>query len=231
MFKQQHTVVAGGVNQQHTVSGATQSTFQHLAARLNLTAAKKAEDDEDKKKDAKADEKAEGDREDHKDEDDDDKKAKAEKKDEDGDNDEGDDKKKSKKSKSKAADDDKKDDDKDDKKEARAVDRRSGSLLERERIAEIILSPEANASNACYLAAVRLALKSNMTADEVLAILELNAVPAQAPAPKDTSARDTLAQRMAASPKPDIGVDGDGGSEPTLAQKIILAGKKRRGEI
>jgi hypothetical protein len=43
--------------------------------------------------------------------------------------------------------------------------------------------------------------------------------------------RDALAQRMAASPKPDIGVDGGGGSEQTLAEKIILAGKKRRGEI
>jgi hypothetical protein len=220
---------------QKSVAGGSASAFEHLAARLNLTSAKKAEDDEEnKKKNAKADDddskakksKADGDREDHHDEDDNEKKSKAEepkKEDDDGDKDD----KKSKKSKSKAADDDKKDDDKDDKKEARAA--------ERKRIADIILSPEANASNACYQAAVRLALKSNMAADEALAILwafELSAVPAQAPAPKDNSQRDALAQRMAQSPKPDIGVDGgDGGSEPTLAQKIILAGRKRRGEI
>ena len=134
--------------------------------------------------------------------------------------DEGDDPKKSKKSKAKKAEDDKDDDDK---KEARAA--------ERKRIADIILSPEANASNGCYKAAVRLALKSDMTADEVLAILELNAVAAQAPAPKDNSQRDALAQRMAQSPKPDIGADGEGGSELTFAQKVMLAGKKRRGEI
>jgi hypothetical protein len=215
---------------QKSVTGSA-SPFEHLAARLNLTSAKKAEDDEDKKKDAKADDegddskdkakkskKAEGDK------DDSDSDKDVAKADSDGDDDDEKPAPRSKK-KSKASEDDKDDkDDNEDKKEARAA--------ERERIAAIILSPEANASNACFKAAVRLALKSNMTADEVLSILELNAPSAETPAPKkDTSARDTLAQRMSQSPNPDLGVDGSGGSEPTLAEKIIMAGKKRRGEI
>lgn len=214
---------------QKPVTVRNTSAFEHLAARLNLnTQAKKAEDDEDKKKDAKADDEGDDSKakkakneDDERGDDDDDKKSKAA---DEGDDDEGDDPKKSKKkSKAKKAEDDKDDDDK---KEARAA--------ERKRIADIILSPEANASSACYLAAVRLALKSNMTADEVLAILELNSVSVQAPAPKDNSRREALEQRMSKSPKPDIGADGDGGSGSdnlTFAQKVILAGKRRRGEI
>jgi hypothetical protein len=209
--------------------GATLSPFKHLASRLNL--AKTAEDDEDKKRDANADDdednkakskRADGDKDDS-DSDDKDKKVSAEKDDKE-DDDEGTEKdKKSKKSKSKASDDDK--DDKKDDKEARAV--------ERKRIRAIVDSPEAAESDDALHLALDLALNTDQDASICLVNLRaFNRAVRKAPKAENSSgARDALERRMAQSPKPDIGVDGDGGREPTLAEKIILAGKKRRGEI
>jgi murein DD-endopeptidase MepM/ murein hydrolase activator NlpD len=224
---------------QKSVTGSASSPFEHLAARLNLTSAKKAEDDEDKKKDAKADD--EGD--DSKDKAKKSKKAKNEddergdeeeklsaEKEEEDDGDKEDKKSKKSKSKSKASDDDKKDDDKDDKKEARAA--------ERERIREIVDSKEAAASNDALFYALDLALNTDQDASTALVGLRafnraLGAAEAavQKIATASVSTRGALAQRMSQSPNPDLGVDGSGGSEPTLAEKIIMAGKKRRGEI
>jgi hypothetical protein len=96
---------------------------------------------------------------------------------------------------------------------------------------------EASASDDALHLALDLALNTDQ--DASICLVNLRAfnravVRGQAPTPKREQ-RDALAERMAQSPKPDIGVDGDGGSELTkheqFAQKVILAGKRRRGEV
>jgi hypothetical protein len=211
--------------QKPATGGAPVSPFAHLASRLNLTgttaAAKKAEDDEKDKKDAKNEDDERGDEDDKEKKEAAKKKAKEEKEEEDA--------KKAKEAadKKKAADDEKDKDEKDDEKNSKA------RAAERSRIKLIVDSLEAAESDDALHLALDLALNTDQ--DTSICLVNLRAFNrAVRKAPKaeiSGAARDQLRERMAVSPKPDIGVDGDGGREPTLAEKIIMAGKKRRGEI
>jgi hypothetical protein len=218
---------------------ARTTPFKELAAAVAATdmakraedeekkrAAKAAEDDkkdDDKKDDDKKSKKSRnedderGDDDDTKDKDNDHKDSKAEKPKEEPDDDND---KKGKKSK-------KAENDKDDGPhslawhEAYAIARKN----ERERISSIVFSPAGLRNPE---AAWRMALESDMPADHVLAILA-----SFAPAPQGSrkESADSLRERMSNTKQPDIGADADSGEGPTLAEKIILAGRRRRGEI
>lgn len=110
--------------------------------------------------------------------------------------------------------DDSEDDDKKDK-EARSDERR--------RIKAILLS---DVGVRFPKAAQRLAFEGNLSASDSLAMLEAVAEdkPAQA-------AGSRLADRMSAAPVPALGAgDVSRGSGPSLAEKIVRAGAKARGE-
>jgi hypothetical protein len=122
-----------------------------------------------------------------------------------------------------AADDD--DGDKKDDKDSKAKGARA---RERGRIAAIMGCPAAQANPA---GALRLAMHTTMPRMEAISLLEAFA-PAQAaiqPAPKV----DTLRDRMAVTPQPEVKADTTGGERPTMATAdfIIMAGRKRRGEV
>ena len=58
----------------------------------------------------------------------------------------------------------------------------------------------------------------------------LSAMQATAPVAVASVTSDRLRQRMSNEPSPSV-VPGDSQSGPDLAAQIVLAGKKRRGEI
>ena len=96
---------------------------------------------------------------------------------------------------------------------------------ERARIAAIVLSEVGQANQKL---AYNLALKTSMSRNEALAVLDGMPVLASEPAPRKI---DALRDRMAEVPEPNVGGVDASQEAPTLAQQIILAGKKRRGEI
>lgn len=115
-------------------------------------------------------------------------------------------------------------DDENDKKDRKASAARG---RERGRIAAIINSRAAQRSDVHRAMAMSLALTTELTRAEAIIVLN------QTPAPDlAKGGAKTARQRLNSAPNPDVG-SGDGGgngSGPTLAQQIILAGKKRRGE-
>lgn len=191
---------------------ANVSPFAHLG-KAGITKAEDGGDDKDKKENAKA-KKAEDDKkeeeaqakkaeEDKKKEDE----AKAKKAEED--------KKKEDDAKAKKAEEDGKDKKDDDKAQARAD--------ERKRIRTIVLS---DPGKELPVAAMHMALETDLSADN--AIGTLSAMLADKTA-SGSNRRAGLHEKMASTDQPDVG-NGGGGSEPNLAQQIVLAGKKRRGE-
>jgi hypothetical protein len=218
-----------------SVPAAGKSPFAHLAR----NAPKAAEDDkdEDKEKDAAKDDGEEDD------EEDDDKKTKKSKKakkakaddDDDGDSDdsdadaseddddEGDKKKSSKKSKKAEDGDDDSDRDDDDDADARAARAR-----ERGRIKAIVTS---GAGMLNPVGAMELACGTSMSRRQAIGMLQAMGAPAAAE-PRST---DALRNRMSGVETPDIGA-GDtaapavAGSAKAIADAIVVAGKKRRGE-
>lgn len=206
-------------------SGGSQSAFARIAS-LAVGSKKKAEDDEDMKK---AEDK------------DDDEDEKASDKDDDGsDNDEKKGKKKAKAADDKddencAEDDDKKDDDKasekdddedeDDGAKKKAV--RSARVSERRRISAILTSSHAMASEQHYANAAYLAFETEMSSSEAIGMLMC--MPVAAPADSGKSKSNAARERLANTPNPKITNEGE--TKVSLADQIVLAGKKRRGEV
>lgn len=203
------------------------ASFAHLLGRgAPKPAAAAAEDDDTKdEKDAKAkrledDDDGDADAEDEKD----DPKAESDDPDDDGDDDKKDDAKAE-------SDDDEKGDDKSDDDDMRKKGARSARLRERARCASIFSDAAAGKNPAL---AATLAFKTNMPRGQAIEVLRAGglAIPAVAAAPR----RATLDQRMAAVKTPVVGPDGAGASASadgakTFADQVILAGKKRRGEV
>jgi hypothetical protein len=161
---------------------------------------KKKDDDEDKSKKSKAED------DDKKKDDDEDKskKSKAEDEDEEKDKDKDKDKDKSKKSE-------------DDDEEPEARSRAS----ERARIKAII---ESEPGQANVEAAYELAVNSDLPAANAIAILK-----SVGPKSSAVAGDASLRERMAGTQQPDIGAS-DARPDPNLAERIVIAGKKRRGE-
>lgn len=127
--------------------------------------------------------------------------------------------KKTKKSKKTKKAEDDSDEDDDEKSDARAIRRR-----ERARVATILNSaagkrfPDAAKHLAFHTATPR------WRAVRLLKGMSKNV-------PQQSSNSNSLRDRMAGVRAPDVGSGGDGASSPTLAEQIILAAKKARGEI
>lgn len=199
--------------------------FEAIAARLGANAAKAEDHDEDEKKDDEKEARSNAKNED--DERDDKEDAKAEEPKEEPEEEDAE-----KKGKAKGK---KKADDGDDEPEAR------GARRERARIREIINSKEADASNESLLFALDIALNTDQPVSSALvalrahnrsmkAVAETMKAATAAAAAAGTSQRKALQERMADTPNPPV--DADAAIDaPTLAQQIIAAGKKRRGEI
>lgn len=213
-----------------SVAGGQQSTLARIAALAVGAKKSKAEDDDKDKKTKAADDddtdtKAADDDDDKKpkaaddaDEEDDDAKAS----DSDDENCEDDDSKKSKK-KAKAGpkDEDHDDDDEKGSKKAR--------VQERNRIKAILTSEFASASAAHYANALYIATETDMDAKAAIGMLRCMPVAAEEKPTDDP--RETARERMHKTPSPAVGSDaGSSGTGPTLAQQIVAAGKKRRGE-
>jgi hypothetical protein len=201
-----------------SVPAAGKSPFAHLAR----NAPRAAEDEKDEKDEsASEDEECEEDDEDtenekktkktkkakkaKKAEEDDDDADAAEDDEEDGDEDmsEGDD-----------------DSDKDD--DAKAATR-AARARERGRITAIVTS---KAGKANPVAAMEIACATSMSRRQAIGLLQAMGAPAAS-----AKSSDSLRSRMANEAQPDVG-SGDGEQvAPNLAQQIILAGKKRRGEV
>lgn len=184
-----------------------QSSLGILARLASLApSAKKAEDDEDEDDKAKKKVKRKG----KKPEDGDDEDPVSDDDDDDQDVDEAD-------------DDGDEESDEDDKKNKRTAAARG---RERGRIAAIITSKAAQRSDVHRSMAMSLALSTELTRAEAIVVLS------QTPAPDlAKSGAQAARQRLGTAPNPDVGTgDGGNGSGPTLAQQIIAAGKKRRGE-
>jgi hypothetical protein len=213
------------------------SPFAHLAAARPPAPAARAQDDDKKDDKDKTTKKGQNDDDDACNDrkrgsaddegDEDDKKKTKKKAQDDDDKKKDDDEKKSKR----AQDDDEK------KKDAAAVGnnnagdvRDEGEFIakvararERGRIFAIMCSDQGKANP---VAAAHLAMQTSMPRDEAIAMLSAigtNAAPPRADAPP------SLRDRMATVADPKLGA-GDAGGEPTLAQQIIAAAKKARGE-
>ena len=170
------------------------------------------DDDEDDKKDK-----------DKKDEDAKSKKAKAE----DGDKDDDDDKKKKK--------DDDQDDDKAKGKKAKASDdeddesdasSKKARARERGRIRAILTS---DAGQTDPVAAAHVALDTAMPRAEAIGMLTAMSV-SRAASGGSAPARAGLGDRMGGVKNPDVGADAGQSGGPSMADRIIAAGKKARGE-
>lgn len=191
---------------------AASSPFAHLASGRTKTAAEveadrvaaaKAEEDDQKKKDDEAKKKA-------------DEEEAAKKAEEDERKKKDEDAKKGKKSEDGDDDTDRDDDAEPDARAARA--------RERGRVRAILLSEPGKLNPA---AAAHLATGTSMSrrqAIEMLSAMQAGATPAAG------GPRDQLRDRMNNAPNPDVGAGGPDGSGATLADRIVLAGKKRRGE-
>jgi archaellum component FlaD/FlaE len=118
-------------------------------------------------------------------------------------------------------DEDDEDEDEDDKKKKTKAKVKAIRMKERDRIRAIVTSEAglANPKLACDLA-----LNSSMPRDQALAILR------GSPAASTETRTDALRDRMAHTAQIDIGVS-ETQSSATLAQQIVAAGKKRRGEV
>lgn len=221
---------------------ASSSPFRHFASATLRPAppvsARSQDDDDEESRRAK---KAEEDKKKEKDDED----AKAKKKAEEDKKKEDDEKKEKAKKKAEEEDKEKKDKDKKDDDDAKAkaaaiaressdeADRideldpvtRTARARERDRIHAILLSPAAEAN---MIGALHLATETNMPRAQVIATLNaLAAAAAQSAPPK----RDSLRDRMETQQQPGIGTGTSGANAPTLADQIIMAGKKRRGEV
>lgn len=215
------------------VSGSS-GALARIAA-IALGSKSKAEEDDEKKKDAK--------------------KKKASDKDDDGsDNDEmeGEDKKDD------ADAEDKKDDDKaedgDDEEESAAKDEdhddddedgepdkkgkkkteHSARMNERARIRKIIGHQFALASDQHRVSAYYFAFETNMSANAVIGILAgLPVVEGKQESKQSQKTTQASArERMETTPNPKVKSDASGSTGgPSLAQQIVAAGKKRRGEV
>lgn len=202
------------------------ASFAHLLGRGGPAAAKRAEEEDDDKK------RAEDRDEDKKDEGDDAKKGKRaespdrEEEDEDRDEDrdeERDDAKKgkaAKKAESEDDDDDEEGDDGSDGADMRKRGSRAARLRERARCAAIFA--DAAAGNNPALAA-QLAFGTDLPRSQAVAVLRSGAI---APAQR----RKSLDDRMAAAKTPAVGAGDASTAAPNLADQIIAAGRKARGE-
>lgn len=213
-------------------------TLSRLAS-LAIGAGKKAEDEEDKDKKAKGkkaedeeepdDKKAEEEEEEHDDTDEKTKKkskAKAKDDEECAEDDDGDEYDKDKKGKKAKAEKDK-DEDHDDSDEKGT--KKKAAASERRRIRNILTSEEAALSRAHYANALYIATETDM--DEKTAIGMLRCMPVSGGDVDPPQPRQQARERLSQTPNPEVGSDaGDDGKGPTLAQKIIAAGAKRRGE-
>jgi hypothetical protein len=181
------------------------------------------DDDDKKKKDEEAKRKAEEEDEEKKEakrkaEDDDAAKKKAEE----------DDKKKkdeeAKKAKSKKADKEDGDDDDDDEKEPAA---KAARARERSRIRAIV---SCEAAGSFPRMAEHYALNTSIPRADAIAHLTARNLDAPAATAAPAPRRDDLRERMAAAPQPNVG-GASPSPAPDLAAQIILAGRRRRGEV
>jgi hypothetical protein len=186
------------------------SAFAHLA--------KKAEgdDDEDMKKAKRAEEEKKKAEDEKKKEEE--AKAKAE---EDKKKEEDAKAKKAKKAEDSDGDDDSDKEDDDDK------DARAARARERGRVRAILLSDAGKINPA---AAAHLATETNMSRRAAIGMLSALNITSAAPIQKQEPQRDQLRDRMAEVRTPEIGADS-AQPNPNLADMIVAAGKKRRGEI
>ena len=197
------------------------SPFAHLGRR-SAAADDKDEDDKNKSK-SKAEDKDDDDEDDKKDKDkkDDDAKSKSKSKaesddDKKKDDDEDDDKSKSKKAKA--------DDDEDD----TSASAKAARARERSRIRAIMVS---EAGMADPVAAAHVALDTDMSRDQAIGMLTaMHVSRAAAGATAPAGNRDGLRGRMDAVPNAQVGADGGASNGPSMAERIISAGKKARGE-
>jgi hypothetical protein len=198
------------------VPNAGKSPFAHLAGVIQNAKADNGDDDDEAKKAKKAEEEKKEDDEAKKAEEDKkkDDEAKAKKAEEDKKKEDDEDEAKAK------SEGDDESDDKDDKK----PDARTARAHERGRIKAILLSEPGKANP---VAAAHLATGTSMSRSQ--AIEMLSAMQASAPATAATVS-DKLRGRMANETIPAVGA-GDVQGSPNLAQQIVAAGKKRRGEI
>jgi hypothetical protein len=199
-----------------TVSGAPTSGLARIAALARGNkAAKKAEDDKKDEKDADKG----GDDDDAKAEDkeDDDDKASDKNPDEEEKCEEDDD--------SAAEDDDEEDDDKKKKDSKKAA--KAARLSERARIKKILGCKGAQANPDGAFAA---AFDTNMSASEAVAILNMMGSSNTAAEEANAGTRETMRQRLEQTPSPTVGSGDASTQQPDLANAIIAAGKKRRGE-
>lgn len=184
-----------------SVPKAGASPFAHLAGAASVPAPLAAKAD-DEDDDAKAKKKAE----------------------------EDDDKKKDDEAKAKKKAEDKKDknDDESDQDDEKDASARSARARERGRISAILLS---DAGKANPVAAAHIAVMTSMPRGSAIGMLvAMGAAAPTAPAAAAEPVRDPLRSRMAEVPTPAVGSDGSR-SAPSMAEQIVLAGKKRRGEI
>lgn len=199
------------------------SIFAHLGR--GPKAAGSEEEKDDKEKDAKKAGAEEGGEDDGEKTDDKAKGKKAKAEDQDGDG-KTDDEPKGKKAK-KASDEDE-DADQADEDDENDTDAKAARGRERRRIRAILVSEPGKANP---VAAAHLATGTSMPrnqAIEMLAAMQAGSTQAAA-GPAPAASRDTLRTRMAEVPNANVGTEEDRPA-PNLADQIVAAGKRRRGE-
>lgn len=123
-------------------------------------------------------------------------------------------------------------DDKEDKEEGKRAGR-AGAARQRERVRCAAIVAEGiklgSIKQACSLA-----FDTKMTAAQAISVLEASAADrkesASAAVPAAPRRGPSIDERMAKVVTPNPGASGPAAPEPTLAEKILAAGKKRRGE-